>query len=67
MLIYRQKDLDEAKWLTRKDMLLSSEARAALRLAVAEIDRCWARITELQEANNRIVEERRALEREVCR
>jgi hypothetical protein len=52
---YRQQDLDAARHLIEKPMLLSSEARYALQLAVAEIDRCHARIDELLAANNREV------------
>jgi len=59
---YRQQDLDAARHLIEKPMLLSSEARYALQLAVAEIDRCHARIDELLAANNREVERRRAAE-----
>lgn len=32
---------------------------------VSELERCWSRITELQEHNNGEVEKRRALERQV--
>ena len=48
---YRKEDLDAARKLLEKSLLLSGEARYALQLAVAEIDRCWAQITELQKAN----------------
>ena len=53
---YRKEDLDAARKLLEKSLLLSGEARYALQLAIAEIDRCWLRITELQEANSREVE-----------
>ena len=53
---YRKEDLDAARKLLEKSLLLSGEARYALQLAIAEIDRCWKRIAELQEANSRGVE-----------
>ena len=60
---YRQQDLDAARHLIEKPMLLSSEARYALQLAVAEIDRCHARIDELLAANNREMTEAERLQK----
>ena len=57
---YCKKDLERARMLVKKPLLLSYEARYELQLAVAEIDRCHARITELLQANTREVERRRA-------